>query len=124
MGAEDRVVTTEFLVSASGPGDHAELQVGSGVLADLDPDGLHVLVPTGHVSGPGSGRIVCEAQLAICGEGKPTLVDVLVSTATFTGLPSAFQVLRSATSLIASIAADLDADLEGLEFDERGGLGR
>jgi hypothetical protein len=111
--SEDRVVSTEALRRMSAESD-GELVVGAGLLDTLDPDGLHVLVPTGHVHGPGEPTLRCCVQLATVGTDEPVEAEVLVAAETFEHLPTAFKVLRVASSFVPTVIATVDEDLAEL----------
>lgn len=111
MAGEDRVVTTEYLMQKNNDCEASELQIGFGVLNDLDPDGLHVLVPRGQVHGPGDPRLVCEAQLALKGDAGSTAVEVLVAVDTFEELPPSFDVLRAASALVPATVTSVNAQI-------------
>jgi hypothetical protein len=65
---EDRVITTDQLADANA-GLGTYLQIGAGVLARLDPVGLHVLVPRGPVPG-GDGD--CAAMRSSASPMRPS----------------------------------------------------
>jgi len=113
MATEDRVATTEVFRSMHAANE-GELLVAGALVEKLDPGGLHVLVPCGHVHGRGEGRLVCAAQLALTGEPTATEVDVVVSVETFEQLPTTFDVLRTATLLVPSTVDAVDSELAEL----------
>lgn len=113
MATEDRVVTTGVLRAMHALTD-GELLVAATWLEKLDPHGFHVLVPHGHVHGPGDSRLVCAARLALAGEQEAAEVDVVVSLEMFEQLPPTFDVLRTATLLVPSTVDAVDDELAEL----------
>lgn len=113
------MVTTDVLRRMHKERD-AELLVPSGLVDVLDPLGLHVLVPNGHIHGEGEHRITCAAQLAVAESAEPTVVGVVVAVETFESLPPTFTVLRAAAALVPACVATVDEELAGLGADQEG----
>lgn len=107
---EDRVITTEELEAINWCETAGWLQLGPGLLKSLHPYGTHVLVPLRPLPhGPAEDDmvLVCEAQLHLVGESRPTPVPMMVPLSTWESLPTAFDALARATELIPQLAEEI-----------------
>lgn len=107
MALEDRVITTEQLVAANS-GDEIYLQLGVGNLRRLDPLGLHVLVPSRPLHGEAEPVLCCEAQLRVVGEDEPLVVPMLMKIDDLVTLPTAFEALGIAATLVPTMVSEID----------------
>jgi hypothetical protein len=109
MIPEDRVVTTDALRAAAGDpaGNAGSLVISATLLDRLEPIALHVVVPAGHVHGPGETTLVCHLVLAAQDEPEPVRVRTLVTLDQYERLPTAFEALRAASTLIPGIGDSL-----------------
>lgn len=110
MFGDSRVVTTAFLRKLNDTSQCDDLQVGSLASSGLREDGLHVLVPIGHVHGL-TEKVVCQAQLTM-EHGRPLMKEVLVSPELLDNLPTAFAVLTMSSDLVPMTVDKLDEELE------------
>jgi hypothetical protein len=110
MFGDSRVVTTAFLRKLNSTAQCDDLQVGSLAASRLREDGLHVLVPIGHVHGL-TEKVVCQAQLTT-EQGRPLMKEVLVSPELLENLPTAFSVLTMSSDLVPMTVDKLDEELE------------
>ena len=110
MFGDSRVVTTAFLRKLNSADQCDDLQVGPVAASRLREDGLHVLVPIGHVHGL-TEKIVCQAQLTV-EQGCPLMKEVLVSPELLDSLPTAFAVLTVSSDLVPMTVDKLDEELE------------
>lgn len=109
MLLEDRVITTDQLVEFN-DGTTGWLQLGPGVLDRLEPLGLHVLVPSGHLRIADDDTVMsCMAELQT-GTLEPLTVRVLMPHATFMELPSAFEVLSRIPAAVSAVVTDWITD--------------
>jgi hypothetical protein len=109
MIPEDRVVTTDGLRAAAGEwaGNAGSLVISATLLDRLEPTALHVVVPAGHVHGPGEPTLVCHLVLAAQDAPEPVRVRTLVTVDQYESLPTAFEALRTASTLIPGISDSL-----------------
>lgn len=113
MAFEDRVITTEQLVEAN-DGEEIYLQLGAGLLRRLDPLGLHILVPTGPLPGTEADRVLCcQAQLRVVGGEEPLVVPTMVGIDHFLTLPTAFEALGIAATLVPAMVGEIEVSAEG-----------
>lgn len=117
MMVEDRVVTTDFLVEVNRSPECDDLQLGPGVLDGLEPDAFHVIIPVGHTHGLTETKIVCQAQLAVGGDG-PLRKEVLLSQDTYDSLPTAFSVLNAVRELVPLMVGQVEGELEAIFISE------
>jgi hypothetical protein len=110
MFGDSRVVTTAFLRKLNNTAQCDDLQVGSLAASRLREDGLHVVVPIGHVHGL-TEKVVCQAQLTM-EQGRPLMKEVLVSPELLDTLPTAFTVLTMSSDLVPMTVDKLDEELE------------
>jgi hypothetical protein len=104
---EDRVVTTDQLLHVDS-GTDGWCQLGPGILHELDPDGFHVLVPTGHLHANDDECLLsCMAELQVGGKG-PFKIRVLLPLEMFEALPRAFDVLARIPATAAAVVAELE----------------
>jgi hypothetical protein len=107
MALEDRVITTEQLVAANS-GDEIHLQLGAGLLRRLDPLGVHVLVPAGPLPGEAEPVICCQAHLRVAGEDEPLVVPTMITIDDFVTLPTAFEALGIAATLVPAMVSEIE----------------
>jgi hypothetical protein len=117
MMVEDRVVTTNFLVEVNRSPECDDLQLGPGVLDGLEPDSFHVIIPVGHTHGLTETKVVCQAQLAVGGDG-PLTKEVLLSQETYDSLPTAFSVLNAVRELVPMMVSQVDEEFETFFISE------
>jgi hypothetical protein len=105
---EDRVITTDRLLSAN-DGSSGWLQLGPGILEQLDPLGFHVLVPSGHLhmADDENDVMTCIAELQ-AGSPDPIKVRVLMPRDLYLALPRAFDVLARIPAVASGMVTDLE----------------
>jgi hypothetical protein len=103
---EDRVVTTDQLIRING-GAEGWLQLGPGVLSRLEPLGLHVLVPSGHLHTSEEDVLSCMAELQV-GKQDPLPVRVLLPLEMYEALPRAFDVLARIPATATGMVSELE----------------
>ena len=110
---EDRVATTSWLAEAN-RGTAGWAQLGPGILDRLDPLGLHVAVPAGHVHHEGEPLLLVHMLLHQADVGAAALeASVVMPVELFEGLPTAFQVLAQVKALVPMVVAELDSEAGG-----------
>lgn len=115
MPLEDRVATTSWLAEAN-RGTSGWAQLGPGILDRLDPLGLHVAVPAGHVHHDGEPLLLVRLLLEQAGVGTaPLEAPVVMPVNLFEQLPTAFQVLAQVRALLPGVVAQLDSRLGGTD---------
>ena len=102
MLLEDRVITTDALLDANGPGGDGTLQLGPALLDELVPLALHVLVLAGPTPSDDS-LLSCELQLNVTGKSDPRRVSVVVSIERYQELPTAFAAISAASALVPGL---------------------
>ena len=122
MLPEDRVVTSTWLAEANA-GDSEWAQLGPGHLEALDPLGLHVAIPAGHVHhGDDEALLFVRLFLHTTESADPVTVPVVMPIEMFEALPTTFSVLAPCATLVPSTVDDLDLRLCGYGIDpEMGG---
>lgn len=114
---EDRVVTSTWLAEINA-GLSEWAQLGPGHLEALDPLGLHVAIPAGHVHhGDEEAVLFVRLLLHTTESTEPVTVPVMMPIEMFEALPTAFSVLARVAMLVPSTVADLDLSLCGIGFD-------
>jgi hypothetical protein len=104
---EDRVLRTDQLLTLNS-GTGGWCQLGPGILHELDPDGFHVLVPTGHLHANDDECLLsCMAELQVGGK-DPFKIRVLLPLEMFEALPRAFDVLARIPATAAAMVAELE----------------
>lgn len=117
MLLEDRVVSTDQLRAINND-TSGWLQLGPGMLEQLDPLGLHVLIPSGHLHISDEQAVMsCVAELQT-GSIEPLKVRVLVPAQMFMRLPRAFDVLARVPAVAAAMAVDIEEWIAALAQKE------
>ena len=117
MSPEDRVVTTNWL-SDINSGSPRWAQLAPAILGQLDPMGLHVLVPDGGVHHRDEPLVLCRLQLHALDETIET--SVVMPIAWFEELPTAFDVLGRVAALVPTLVESVDDSLSSLALDGQG----
>lgn len=109
MLLEDRVASTSWL-SQVNKGTAGWAQLGSGILDQLDPLGLHVALPAGHVQHGGEPLLLVHLLLHPADtSAAPLEASVVMPVDLFEQLPTAFGVLTQVSALLPTVVAELDS---------------